>query len=355
MSLKNKSGIYVFTFPNGKQYVGQSLDLYQRLKGYRADVKGTGKDINRPVISAIRKYGWVKTKIEYPFIIDRNKVNDVDLSIILDVLEIKYIKEYDCVSPNGYNLSLGADSTLFTPDLAGEIVGRTLDKSNHKPVLLYNKDGIFLKEYNSISDCAYQLHINENEVRKYANCRKYMRGMYIVKLKKGDIVPANVIPYSLKYKELTKTVIKEIEVIKEKPISWKQWRTQILQYDLNGNFIREWESISSAARYIGLKTIDLTAKTSGGFIWRRKESERYPLTINPIPTQTVVRRNVSLKGNYKSKYSTKIIQCDLNGDEIARFKSIVDAANATGFSYNKIYGAISGKTKNPDYIWLVAG
>lgn len=86
MSLKNKSGIYVFTFPNGKQYVGQSLDLYQRLKGYRADVKGTGKDINRPVISAIRKYGWVKTKIEYPFIIDRNKVNDVDLSIILDVL-----------------------------------------------------------------------------------------------------------------------------------------------------------------------------------------------------------------------------------------------------------------------------
>ena len=29
--LRNKSGIYKFTFPSGKVYIGQSIDLYKRI------------------------------------------------------------------------------------------------------------------------------------------------------------------------------------------------------------------------------------------------------------------------------------------------------------------------------------
>ncbi len=50
----------------------------------------------------------------------------------------------------------------------------------------------------------------------------------------------------------------------------------VIQYDMNGNLIKEWESASSAAKGIGTTqgTISLAAsgkrKTSHGFIWRYK-------------------------------------------------------------------------------------
>ena len=51
----------------------------------------------------------------------------------------------------------------------------------------------------------------------------------------------------------------------------------VLQYDLDGTFIREWESISCAGRVLGLSAGNISSccsgvyKTSGGFIWRYKE------------------------------------------------------------------------------------
>lgn len=50
----------------------------------------------------------------------------------------------------------------------------------------------------------------------------------------------------------------------------------ILQFDKRNNFIKEWESITKAARYLGIRMINVSAclrgksKTSGGFIWRYK-------------------------------------------------------------------------------------
>ena len=51
---------------------------------------------------------------------------------------------------------------------------------------------------------------------------------------------------------------------------------RVIQYDMNGDFIREWESVSSAANNIGTTqgTISLAAsgkrKSSHGFIWKYK-------------------------------------------------------------------------------------
>lgn len=52
----------------------------------------------------------------------------------------------------------------------------------------------------------------------------------------------------------------------------------ILQYDLKGNFVREWESISAAANSLGCKpslicaclSPNIRTKTSRGFIWKYK-------------------------------------------------------------------------------------
>lgn len=52
----------------------------------------------------------------------------------------------------------------------------------------------------------------------------------------------------------------------------------ILQYDLQGNFIKEWESSSEAGRHIKISPTNITAccnnrmKTARGFIWKYKDA-----------------------------------------------------------------------------------
>lgn len=61
-----------------------------------------------------------------------------------------------------------------------------------------------------------------------------------------------------------------------KPVMIKKYGKEIIQYDLNGNFIKEWKGIKEAARTLNIKPPNLSAtlngrqKTCGGFIWKFK-------------------------------------------------------------------------------------
>jgi hypothetical protein len=57
------------------------------------------------------------------------------------------------------------------------------------------------------------------------------------------------------------------------------WGKVVLQYDKQGNFIKEWDSAKDAERHIGAKNISEVAsgyknqlyKSSGGYVWKYKE------------------------------------------------------------------------------------
>lgn len=345
MSYYNKAGIYIYFFPNGKTYVGQSIQLGKRLQRYKQEVKNGDK---RPVICAIRKYGWKNIRIEYPFSIDRNSVNEIDLAIILDALEMRYIKEYESTYPKGYNMTNGADGTLFTPVLTENVVNRLYNSDNSKPILLYDSNGRFISEHKSIADCAYNLHLSEDEVRKYANCRRCMRGLYMVKFKKGDIVPNMIIPYSVKQKEVVKTinrtVVNEQVVVRKRTVN--VIKTAVLQYSLDGKFIKEYESISEASRQFGKRINPFTHNgKSAGYRWKIKDKHETYADLDPINTPKLDRKY------YDSKYFGIVSQYDLNGVKIAEYKSINEASIQTGIKYGSIYGIIQGTIKKPDYIW----
>ena len=61
-----------------------------------------------------------------------------------------------------------------------------------------------------------------------------------------------------------------------KPIMIEKYGLEILQYDINGNFIKEWKGMKEAARILNIKPPNLTAclkgrqKTCGGFMWKYK-------------------------------------------------------------------------------------
>lgn len=88
---------------NQKIYIGQTIrNLQTRFNEHCS----FSRDRNSLIGKSIKKYGRNNFKIE-----------SIDISATskdeLDLLEIKYIKELNCLCPNGYNLSLGGGKLDF--------------------------------------------------------------------------------------------------------------------------------------------------------------------------------------------------------------------------------------------------
>jgi group I intron endonuclease len=96
------SGIYILTSPSGKSYIGQSFNLKKRIGEYkRLECKGQIK-----IYRAILKHGFENFKVEYLF---KTNNNFKYLKILLDSLEIHFIKQYNTLN-NGYNIQLGGSN-----------------------------------------------------------------------------------------------------------------------------------------------------------------------------------------------------------------------------------------------------
>ena len=121
-------------------------------------------------------------------------------------------------------------------------------KGLNKKVFCYGNDGNFIKEYPRASAVAEEIgvppsHVNNACLYGYALRRRLYR-------------------------------YDRLERIENHAFA----RKKIYQYDKNGNFIREWDSITEAQNYYKVKTIARVCygkrKTSAGYIWSffRKES-----------------------------------------------------------------------------------
>ena len=94
--------IYILTFANGKQYVGQTIrTMSERMSGHRYLIKSiTGQ--------AIAKYGEPKVGILR---------SGVDNQADLDRMEVEAIIEHLSLHPNGYNLESGGRGKGQVSDL----------------------------------------------------------------------------------------------------------------------------------------------------------------------------------------------------------------------------------------------
>jgi hypothetical protein len=106
----------------------------------------------------------------------------------------------------------------------------------------------------------------------------------------------------------------------------------VLKYDLNGNFLEEYESKKEALKSIGMlsnchgslnKACRGQYRHLGGFIWREKTSNDYPLKIDS-----------NIKGIHR-----KVKRICLDGSASQTFPQISDAANNTPNSNRANIGA----------------
>jgi hypothetical protein len=195
------------------------------------------------------------------------------------------------------------------------------ESSLSKIVYKYDLEGNFLKEYKSANDASKKLKINCASI--CACC-----------LKRPKYYSANgfIWRYQSDVKSKRKLPKKDIEI----PTN----ELKVYQYDLKGNYLAEYKSISIAARKNNIKInalnmcINGTSKTSGGFIWKLKKLKKIK-----IPT------NKCLK---------PILQYTLDGKLIKEWNSINEAIrhyNNTGIGCcvkgrNKTSGGFIWKYKN---------
>ena len=115
----------------------------------------------------------------------------------------------------------------------------------------------------------------------------------------------------------------------------------VLQYDLEGNFIKEWTSAKEASRQLNIKNTDISScckngrnRTAGNFIWKFKSN------------------NTSIVQLRKHKNSKEVCQYDLEGNFIKIWPNFITAGKELNLHPTGISQCCLGKIKKfKNYIW----
>lgn len=290
---------------NQKKYIGITSQLFQDRWN-----KGNGYFGNNYFYNAIKKYGWDKFK-HYAYLSEKwqevfeeeDTKSSYSLSLkealdmeekLIDICRKKYGKE------NIYNISAG---------------GEGITGVNDKAVLQFTSSGDFLNKYTSAKNASIETNISYGSITQCCTHKSKSAGGYLWKYL--DDVTELLIPNNI--------VKKNIE---------------ILQYDINGDYIATYPSIKSASEKLGISKsqISLSCKNeemlAGGFQWKKANSDKKIIQINKI--------------NY---YKRQVYQYDLSGNYIATYDSISKAekescSSAIWNSCNNLQAQSGG------YIWL---
>ena len=132
---------------------------------------------------------------------------------------------------------------------------------------------------------------------------------------------------------------KHLDEETKKKIKESQNMRKVVQYDLQGNIVKNWNSISDASRELGIARANISAccrnkrKIAGGFAWKYYEEE--------------CDRFQSVWNNGK-----QVAQYSLTGELICVFQSLAEASSKTDVSYSGILSCCKGtRHTSGGFIW----
>jgi len=244
-------GIYKITSPSGKIYIGQSTNIPEREKHYKriTPVKNQIK-----IFNSLNKHGWDKHMFE---IIEECSIDKLDE-------RETYWKQHYLDQHNGdWNkmLFLGIYDSGGGP------------KEQHTK----DKMSLNIKKAKQLMTDERRQEIGNNISQGHSNMTEEEKQNWGLKISESHNNMTNEEKQNwglkIKEKKIGHDCYKDPE--RAKKIAEKTSRP-ILQYDLDGNFIKEWKSLSEAAKNtnsnIGSisRVVNGTLKKAGGFIWKFK-------------------------------------------------------------------------------------
>jgi group I intron endonuclease len=351
------TGIYKITNPKGKIYIGQSINISIRKKTYERY-----NFSNQTLLyNSVKKYGWDNHKFEVIEECDVDKLDERET----------YWKFYFDSVENGLNCSYwdntpmrgrkhsneakkkiglsrkgkthteetkrkmsknsgqrGVPRTEYQKNQIrkankGKIHTYETRKKQSIPILQYDSNGNFIREWIGLSEIKNELGI----LFSLSKSKKIMLSNGYIWTYKTENYPLKIDPV---YNRLS---------------------IPILQYDLSGDFIKEWPSIKEASKYYKSYSIQGCLlgnhKTACGYIWKYK-TENYPMNI-----EVNIKRKKHNNENLRKTLNKPIIQLDLEGNEINYFESMNEAEKKTKISAYNISGCMRGKQKTAGgFIWI---
>jgi len=128
---------------------------------------------------------------------------------------------------------------------------------NHQHILQYNLKGYFVNEFSCFSDAEYKTNIAYSNIRKVCLNQRAQAGKYIWRIKKNDQIPLTI----------------DVNFLNKLVHLGNNLRS-VLQYDINGKFIKRYNSIKDAETETGCPKSKIVCVCKGvrkhtlGFIWK---------------------------------------------------------------------------------------
>ena len=164
MADKKLKTVYCITnLINNKKYIGSTIkDPNDRYKNhiYRATHQDAEGKYLYPLYCAMRKYGIENFKFE---IIEQLDCSEEEIRLI----EKKYIEQFNCVAPNGYNQTTNTLHPINDERVYEKI--RKTKREKAKEVAEIDDNSNILHTWRSIVDCAEETGLNEKKIA--AVCR----------------------------------------------------------------------------------------------------------------------------------------------------------------------------------------
>jgi group I intron endonuclease len=234
---------------NKKVYIGQTIqETVEKRWNLHKHLAGRNKGCTA-LKEAFKKYGIDKFKFEVLIIC----FNEDCIAY-----EKEYIKKYNSIAPNGYNISAGGDGGAFFKgkkhtEETKKILSEKIKKHYSDPENI-RKNIPLIKEGMNKSEKWKAVKNNKKE-----NPRTW-----------DEDVKTKISEGMNKYYKENKE--KHAKIVSEK------LGQKIIQYDINNTYICNYPSIAEAVRQTGTPKTSIQycilgkMKTAGGFIWKRSEN-----------------------------------------------------------------------------------
>lgn len=359
---KSCACIYKLNFPDGKCYVGMTKNLGNRMSLYLRNLDDDEK--RTKVMDALRSFGLDAIDVE--ILSEPKNLSEDDKTLVLSILEIKYIRKNDCLYPKGYNVSIGGELLGIPVDCISTDNSVTHYNGGYKPVLVYDLDGNFIDEFESIEKCAYNFGVDSEVVSSNLNkYRSVFGGKYMLRLKKYGKVPQKIIPFKREVvqKKIVNKIYEDKIIYRKKVVS--EPKNTILKYNADGEFCGEYDTISDAALSIGRNYVKKGVLTNGYIFFEHdggdikqnigkieKKSVRLPKYTEALEKLGDDDLNVKCSGWSHLINDFRVAQYDLQGNLLNVYDSIKMASYETGIPYSGIWSCVFGRTrKSRGFIW----
>lgn len=233
---------------NDKIYIGQTItNISTRFSEHKHCAKNN--KYNNYVYNAMRKIG-----IDHFYISQVEKImsdSKQDLISKVDQAERDHIQRNKDCGVELYNMTDGGDHID-----AGYF---------NKPVIQYNAKGEVMNEFNSVKEASESIGVTYSVISSACNKHVFYSGGYIWRYKDDNLTQD------------------DMNYLKTKKPNMGRPK-KVYQFDFNGNFIKEYSSVTEAANLLSMSIGDISSccrmehKSAGGYIWlyNKDDINNYP-------------------------------------------------------------------------------